>query len=196
MADTKKRGEQPQVQVDTEIATRLRDPFETLYMGLVRTNDPLLLDKGGAGSGAELYHDLLRDGKVFTALQKRILAQIGRPFQVTPIKEGARGKRDAEALHDILKRSGFDKLCSELLEAILAGAAINEIVFTVRDGQYELARTPQRNLRRFAFVQPDEGKPLELRLLTRANMLTGEPLPPRTFVVHRVNPKDDNPNGT
>ena len=196
MAETKKRGAKPQVSVDTEIATRLRDPFETLYMGLVRSNDPLLLDKGGASNGAELYLDLKRDGKVFTSLQKRILAQISRPFQVSPIKQGARGKRDAEALHDILKRSGFDKLCSELLEAILAGAAINEIVFTVREGQYELARTPQRNLRRFAFVQPDDGQPLELRMLTRANMMTGEPLPPRTFVVHRVNPKDDNPWGT
>lgn len=185
----------PAPHLDTEIAGRLLDPFETLYMGLVRTNDPLVLEKGGAASGAELYRDLRRDGKVFTSLQKRILAQVGRPYQVTPIKEGERGKADAEALHDVLKRSGFDKLCAELLESVLTGTAINEIVFTVRDGQYELARTPQRNLRRFAFVQPDGGGPVELRMLTRANMLTGEQLPDRTFVVHRVNPQDDNPWG-
>lgn len=89
MAETTKRSAKPQVAVDTEIATRLRDPFETLYMGLVRSNDPLLLEKGGASSGAELYLDLKRDGKVFASLQKRILAQIGRPFQVTPVKQGA-----------------------------------------------------------------------------------------------------------
>jgi hypothetical protein len=29
--------------LDTEVANRLRDPFEQLFSGLVRTNDPLLL---------------------------------------------------------------------------------------------------------------------------------------------------------
>ena len=185
----------PEPQLDTEIASRLLDPFETLYMGLVRTNDPLLLEKGSAASGADLYRDLKRDGKVFSALQKRVLALVGRPYQVVPVQDGGRGKADAEVLQDILKRSGFDKLCSELLEALLTGAAINEIVMTIRDGRYEVARAPQRALRRFAFVQPDDGGPPELRMLTRANLLTGEPLPPRAFVVHRVNPQDDNPWG-
>lgn len=202
MAETTKtrRGTKAQAapaapQLDTEIAHRLLDPFETLYMGLVRTNDPLLLEKGSASSGADLYRDLRRDGKVFSALQKRVLALVGRPYQVVPVEDGDRGKRDAETLHDILKRSAFDKLCRDLLEALLTGAAINEVVMTFRDGHYQVARAPQRALRRFAFVQPDGGGPVELRMLTRANMLTGEPLPPRTFIVHRVNPQDDNPWG-
>lgn len=182
--------------LDTEVAHRLLDPFETLYMGLLRTNDPLLLEKGGAHSGAELYRDLRRDGKVFSALQKRKLALIGRPYQVEPVEQGARGSADAEKLHDILKRSGFDKLCSQLLEALVLGAAISEVVFTWRNGQVEVARAPQRALRRFVFVQEDAGKPPELRLLTRENLITGIPLPDRTFIVHRVNPEDDNPWGT
>ena len=182
--------------LDTEIAHRLLDPFETLYMGLLRSNDPLLLEKGGAHSGAELYRDLKRDGKVFSALQKRKLALIGRPFQVDPVKAGARGKRDAALLNDILKRSGFDALCNNLLEALLLGTAINEVVFTIREGQYELARSPARALRRFVYIQTEPGQPPELRLLTRSNMLTGEPLPDRAFVVHRVNPEEDNPWGT
>lgn len=182
--------------LDTEIAHRLLDPFETLYMGLLRTNDPLLLEKGGAHSGAELYRDLKRDGKVFSALQKRKLALVGRPYQVEPVEQGARGSADAEKLHDILKRCGFDKLCSQLLEALVLGAAISELVFTWRNNQFEVARTPQRALRRFVFVQEDAGKPPELRLLTRENLITGIPLPDRTFIVHRVNPEDDNPWGT
>lgn len=185
----------PAPQLDTEIAHRLLDPFETLYMGLVRSNDPLLLEKSSAASGAELYRDLKRDGKVYSALQKRVLALIGRPYQVVAIEQGARGTRDAEALQDILKRSGFDKLCADLMEALLTGAAINEVVMTIRDGQYEVARAPQRALRRFVFVQPEGGGPVELQMLTRSNMLTGEPLPPRSFIVHRVNPQDDNPWG-
>lgn len=182
------------VHLETEIANRLVDPFETLFQGLVRANDPLLLEKG-VSSGDDLYRDLITDGKVFSSLQKRILAQVGRPYVVEPVEQGDRGKADAEQLHDILKRSGFDKLCSELLEAILCGAAINEVVFTVRAGRYEVDRAPQRRPKRFVFVQPEGGGPVELRMLTRDNMLTGVPLPDRTFIVHRVNPRDDNPWG-
>lgn len=199
MAETTKRskaGKAVAPQLDTEIAHRLLDPFETLYMGLLRTNDPLLLEKQGPQSGAELYEDLMRDGKVFSALQKRKLAMLGRPYQVAPVEETAKGKADAEQLQDILKRGGFDKLCGELLDATIKGAAINELVFTWRNDRYEIARAPQRALRRFAFVQDEAAKPPMLRLLTRENMLTGIPLPDRTFIVHRVNPKDDNPWGT
>ncbi len=190
-----KEKPQPAPQLDTEIAHRLLDPFETLYMGLVRSNDPLLMEKATATSGADLYRDLKRDGKVYSALQKRVLALIGRPYQVVPIGQGDRAKADAQTLQDILKRSGFDKLCADLMQALLTGAAINEVVMTIREGRYEVARAPQRALRRFVFVQPDDGRPVDLRLLTRTNMLNGEPLPPRTFVVHRVNPQDDNPWG-
>jgi phage gp29-like protein len=58
------------------------------------------------------------------------------------------------------------------------------------------ARIVKRAQRRFKFVQADENSPPELRLLTKNNMLTGEPLPVRKFIVHRVNPEDDNPYGT
>lgn len=181
--------------LETEYAHRLLDPFEQLFQGLVRTNDPLLLERGGPGSGAELYRDLRRDGKVFAALQKRKLALVGRPYQVTPVTPGARGDADAETLQAILKRSSYDRLCYQQMDALLAGTAVNEMVYTVREGLYQLARTPQRALRRFAFVQEEEQGPPALRLVTRANMITGQPLPERAFVVHRVNAEDDNPWG-
>lgn len=41
---------------------------ETDYLGVLRLNDPLLLEKG---QHIELYRDLKRDGKVFSTLQKR-----------------------------------------------------------------------------------------------------------------------------
>ena len=54
-------------ELDSEFANRLRDPFEQHYMGVLRTNDPLLLERGNGG--VELYRDLRRDGKVFSGLQ-------------------------------------------------------------------------------------------------------------------------------
>ena len=105
-------------ELDSEFANRLLDPFENNYMGVLRTNDPLLLERGNGS--VELYRDLKRDGKVFDGLQKRQLALVGKPWQVEPrVKDDAKGTQDAETLTAILKGIAFDRLCSELLEAML-----------------------------------------------------------------------------
>ena len=182
-------------ELDSEFANRLRDPFETNYMGVLRTNDPLLLERGNGS--VELYRDLKRDGKVFDGLQKRQLALIGKPWQVEPrIKDDAKGTQDAETLTAILKGIAFDRLCSELLEAMLTGFTVAEVVWTVRDGLVVPARVIKRAQRRFVYVQGSEDAPAWLHLLTREAMLTGVPVPERKFIVHRVNPEDDNPYGT
>ena len=56
--------------LQTEVASRLSDPYAKPFMGVVTTSDPLLQERGGMGSSAsELYRDLLRDGKVHSGLQ-------------------------------------------------------------------------------------------------------------------------------
>lgn len=179
-------------ELDTEVASRLRDPFETLYLGVLRTQDPLLLERGN--EGAEIYRDLKRDGKVFSALQKRILALVSKPWQVEPV-DGT-SLQDAEALTAILKGFAFDKLCQELMEAVLCGWALGEIVWTRRDNRVVPARVAQRARRRFRYVQGEEHAPPVLHLLTHEDMSRGTPIPERKFIVHRVNPEDDNPYGS
>ena len=183
-------------ELNTEVANRLRDPFENLFEGVLRTNDPLLLERGHGGHSFELYRDLKRDGKVFSGLQKRKLALISRPWQVDPIDDGEAGQRDAAVVLAMLKSVMFDKLCSELLDALLVGFVPTEIVWTVRNGLVTPDRIVKRAQRRFVYVQVDPNAAPELRLLTSSNMLTGEVLPPNKFIVHRVNPEDDNPYGT
>lgn len=181
--------------LDSEFANRLRDPFEQHYMGVLRTNDPLLLERGNGG--VELYRDLRRDGKVFSGLQKRQLALVGKAWQVEPRdKNSAKGSQDAETLTAILKGIAFDRMCGELQEALLAGYAVAEIVWTIRYGMVVPARVIKRAQRRFVYVQDDENSPPRLHLLTRENMQKGIPVPDRKFIVHRVNPEDDNPYGT
>lgn len=180
--------------LESEVANRLRDPFEQNYMGVIQTADPLLLEKGDPSG--EIYRDLKRDGKVFSGLQKRKLALAGREWQVVPVEDGEAQSADAEVVSDILKRCSFDQVCQDLMDALLRGFAVSEIVWTVRDGYYVPSRIVKRAQRRFKFVQTDEHQPPELRLLTTDNMLTGVALPPRKFIVHRVNPEDDNPYGT
>lgn len=191
---TKAAGKPAAPELHSEFANRLRDPFESYFSGVLETNDPLLLERGNAG--AAIYRDLKRDGKVFDGLQKRQLALIGKPWQVQPVEQSDDGTQDAEAVTAILKACNFDRLCAELLDALLTGFTVAEIVWTVRDNLVVPQRVVKRAQRRFKFVQLDENSPPALHLLTRANMLTGEPVPERKFIVHRVNPEDDNPYGT
>ncbi len=185
----------PPAELDSEFANRLRDPFEHHYLGVLRTNDPLLLERGS--SSAELYRDLKRDGKVFDGLQKRQLSLIGKEWQVEPRNKGsAKGTADAQTVTEILKAFGFDKLCAELLDALLTGFEVCEIVWTVRDGLVVPGRVVKRARRRFIYRQEGENSAPWLHLLTRENMLTGVPVPERKFIAHRVNPEDDNPYGT
>jgi phage gp29-like protein len=182
-------------ELDTEFANRLIDPFETHYLGILRTNDPLLLERGNGG--VELYRDLRRDGKVFSGLQKRQLALVGKSWQVEPVdKENAKAKADAEVLTHILKGFGFDQMCKDFLESLLAGFSVGETVWTIRDDLVVPERVIKRAQRRFVFVQDDEHAPAQLHLLTRNAMQRGIPVPERKFIVHRVNPEDDNPYGT
>lgn len=181
--------------LDTEFANRLRDPFEQTYMGVLQTNDPLLLERGNAS--VEIYRDLKRDGKVFSGLQKRQLALIGKPWQVEPVdKEAPGATKAAETVTKILKGFAFDNLCKELLEALLCGFAPAEIVWTIRDNLVVPARVVKRAQRRFKYLQLDEHKPPALHMLVTGDMLRGIPVPDRKFIVHRVNAEDDNPYGT
>lgn len=180
-------------ELNTEFASRLRDPFTTLFMGVLETNDPLLLERGR--TDAAIYRDLKRDGKVFDGLQKRQLALIGKPWQVEPLLQGGDTTRDVETMTAILKACSFDAVCADLLDALLAGWVVAEIVWTVQGKLVVPQRIVRRDRRRFKFVQPDDGPP-KLHMLTRENMLTGVAVPERKFIVHRVNPEDDNPYGT
>lgn len=164
-------------ELETEVANRLRDPFEMTYMGVVRTNDPLLLERGDGARAFELYRDLKRDGKVFSGLQKRKLAVIAKSWQVEAIEEGPQGERDAKIVTKILKRMGFDKLCDELLDALLVGFVPAEIVWAIRNNMVAPARVVKRAQRRFVYVQDDAHAEPALHLLTQANMLKGEAVP-------------------
>lgn len=177
-------------ELDTEVASRLRDPFEHDYMGVIRPNDPLL---GEHGNNWQLYRDLKRDGKVFAGLQKRTLALISRPWTVSPI-DGT-SEMDAQIVQQMLAAFNFDRLCADLMEALIVGFAPAEIVWTVRDGLYAPQRVVKRAQRRFVYVQ-DDTRPPQLRMLTQQDMVRGVELPERKFLVHRVNPEDDNPYGT
>ena len=187
----------------TEVASRRADPFEVDFMGVLKSNDPLLSERG---DNLEVYRDLKRDAKVFSSLQKRIGALLCHPWAVDPVRPG--DTASSEALSSLLKMFNFDQLCRDLMDAVLMGYAISEIVWVARDGFIVPDRIPKRRQKRFVFVDeesragrgssrtaPTRNAGAQLHLLTREQMLKGIPVPDKKFIVHRVNPEDDNPYG-
>ncbi|MDO8654201.1 MAG: DUF935 family protein [Undibacterium sp.] len=175
--------------MQTEVATVLRDITYPFYTTVLRQQDDTLLQRG-AGKGLKIYDEIERDPKVFASLQKRKLAVIGRPWQVDPASDSAQDKAAAEMVKRNLTRINFDTVTLNALDAILKGYSVAEIVWAQDGREFIIDRIMPRNARRFTFdidYQP--------RMLTFENMMVGEALPDRKFIVHSYGGKDGSPFG-
>ncbi|MDR2710295.1 MAG: DUF935 domain-containing protein [Burkholderiales bacterium] len=172
-----------------EIATRARDIWRRPYGGVIQNYDDTLITRGG-GKGIWLYDELERDTTVYASLSKRKSAVTSRAWKVDPASEDAPDVVAADLVRAALEGITFDDACYHLLDALLKGFAVTEIMWDNSDGQTVVAAMIPRDQRRFTFAEDGS-----LRLLTEAQPFTGEELPPRKFIVHSVGAKDGNPFG-
>jgi len=186
MTDIKKS--RPPAATD-EIASVKRDPFLPLFSGLLQQNDDTLATRG-QGKGIRLYEEIERDAHAFSCLHKRKMSVISRPWEVTPASESTLDQRAAEVVRTQLGNIGFDHLCLNLLDAINKGFSVGEVLWESTGSEIVASEVRARDQRRFWF-----GENYELRLKTQANMLPGEELPERKFIVHSLGAKDGNPYG-
>ncbi|MFM2329916.1 MAG: hypothetical protein RLZZ494_2019, partial [Pseudomonadota bacterium] len=101
-------GTMPPAVLDTEVGTRLKDPFEPLFMGIIRTNDSVLRASGGHHSW-QLYLDLMRDGKVASGMEKFISTLLRYPYQVEPVEDTPKGKASAATIQRVLDALPFNR---------------------------------------------------------------------------------------
>lgn len=171
------------------IATVQRDITHPFFTSVMRQQDDTLLQRGG-GKGLKIYDEIERDAKVFSSLQKRKLAVIGRPWQVDPASPSARDKAAAEMVKRNLMRINFDTVTLNALDAILKGFSVGEVIWAQDGKEFVIDRILPRNARRFTFDL--DFKP---RMLTWQNLMVGEELPERKFIVHSYGGKDGSPFG-
>jgi len=173
-----------------EIATIARDIHRPMHFGGVLENlDDTLKTRGGA-KGLKIYDELERDAHAYAVLQKRKLAVTARPWQVDPASDRRDDKKAAELVRVQLQALGFDQLTTDLLDALLKGFAVGEVLWSIDGAQVVAREVVARDQRRFCFTDA-----LALRLLTRERPVEGEELPPRKFIVHRFGAKDGSPYG-
>jgi phage gp29-like protein len=172
-----------------EIATVARDITYPAFGGVLRHQDDTLLTRGG-GRGLLIYDDIERDCEAYAVLQKRKMAVISRPWQVDPASPSRADKKAADLVKAQLDALDFDHVCLNLLDALLKGYAVGEVMWSVEGAEIVATEIKPRDQRRFGF--DDEYK---LRLKTFENMLPGMALPDRKFIVHSFGAKDGNPYG-
>lgn len=180
---------EPEV-ITHEIASRETDPRHPLFMGhLVPNNDPTLKTRG-SGKGLALYDELKRDLRLLGLLEKRRMAVVTREWQVVPASDRPLDQRAAEVVREQLLDMPFDDACLALLDAILKGFAVGEVMWEVVGGAVVAREIRPRPQYRFVF-DTVEG----LRLLTHGGPVDGVAVPDRKFIVHRQPADDGSPYG-
>lgn len=184
--------------VTDEIATISRDvDLFSGWLNRLENPDPVLRTES-RGKGLKLYDEVDRDPHAGAVLQTRYLAVVGKEWEVIPAdqpgKRGRRAKTDrneeiARFVESALSACNFDQARSEMLQGILYGFYVVEVIWTKTDKGVVPGRLRAKHPRRFTFTANRE-----LRLLTPENQVEGVPVPDRKFIVFTYG-SSDNPYG-
>lgn len=176
-------------EIKNEIAGSKRDIFNLPANGIFKNTDETLKNRAGS-DGLKIYDDLENDTHASAVLQKRKLAVLARDWEIVPASDAPADVEAAEFIDDCLKNLLFDQVCLDLMDAILKGYAVSEIMWEVAGDKIRPTAILSREPRRFLFDEDTR-----LRLLTPENRQTGEIMPDNKFIVHRYGGKAGNPYG-
>lgn len=181
------KGRKPETR---EIASAEKDiDLFSGWTGRMENPDAVLRTES-LGRGVRLYEELERDWQVFAQLQVRTLALQACEWQVEPAGAGRKEMEEADFVGRILREANFDRLCKDLMQAVLTGYKPVEIMWDVSEGEVRIREFRGRRPSRFAFDMDGN-----LRLLTTENPYDGEPVPERKFIVWTYGGSDACPYG-
>ncbi len=175
--------------VGVEVSSQISDPFWAYYTGKILLNPDKTLRTEGLNN-TELYEDLLRDPQVRSNLQTRRLAVIGREWLVAPASDSRQDQEIADFVKNVLLAFDFDSARFNLLQGILTGFKVSEIMWEYSEGDVWVKEMIARPSRRWSF-----GLKRELRMLTRQNSFDGGPVPERKFQLFRYSSDNGSPYG-
>lgn len=184
------KKKQPTLTPETQqIATTSNNVAYPVFGDTLTPQDDTLLSRG-QGKGLKIYDDIERDTHAYAVLQKRRLAVVSREWRVDPASDNAQDIEAAEGITRFLKQIPFDRICLDLLDAVLKGFAVGEAMWDLSDGYHLIKDVVAVDQRRIVFDK--DSKP---RLLTPANRMNGIELPERKFIIHQWGSKNGDPYG-
>lgn len=190
-----------------ELTSAFEDSSYNVF-GIPQPEDPL---QWLLGDRIERYQELLLDPDIISCLQKRTYAVVAAEWEVQQASKDKKDELVARFVRWCLEEIQFDKICLELLEALVLGYKVAEIIWTKKTWVDEETKKkfevvcPEdirtRDSHKFTFVKPEQPSKnatlwgYELRFLTLHNPIQGTPLPDKKFIIHSIGSKTSNPFG-
>lgn len=191
-------GARKSLRITDEVASIARD-IDIFYGWIKRLENPdPVLRSEAAGKGLKLYDEVDRDAHAGSVLQQRSLAVVGKEWEIVPAASARKQGRPASTSREqvvadfvsgVLENCNFDQARQEILKAILYGFYAVEILWEKTPSGIGIRKLIAKHPRRFSFTMERE-----LRLITPSDMIEGEPVPDRKFVVFTCG-DSDNPYG-
>jgi len=185
-------------QITDEVATIAKD-IDIFYGWIKRLENPdPVLRSEAAGKGLKLYDEVDRDAHAGSVLQQRNMAVVGKEWEIIPAKSARKLGRPASTtqeeivadyVSDVLENCNFDQARQEILKAVLYGFYSIEVIWNATKDSIKIKKLIAKHPRRFSFTMDRE-----LRLITPSNMIEGEPVPDRKFIIFTYG-DSDNPYG-
>lgn len=162
------KGKKPCVETGREVAgTGENNDITKLYIGSLALPDDSVLRNRGGGR-LDIYKEVLNDDEVKSAFTQRQDAVISREWKVEPGGDKPIDIEAAEAMSELLKSVGFDRVTKLMHYGVFYGYAVAELIYGIKDNLYWIDDIKVRDRRRFRFTPTGE-----LRLLTQNNMHEG-----------------------
>ena len=176
-----------------EVAAYSKNPFESSISGLshygrsddmiVRPNDELILQKGGA-QAFNVYQRLLFDDTVQAGMAKLTQEITAREYVLESAEDTPGDNAVKDFCQNLLGKLQLDEVYSSMMEAYIVGFSVCEVMWR---------RTPYgiipfdlrfRDQRRFRFQENEDADyGFEMRMATHEEPLYGIELPARKFIV-------------
>lgn len=152
-------------------------------------------DGGDPARQAELFGEMLeKDAKLASLLQMRVLAVQGLPWTIEPADASPEARRAANLARETLAALDLSGPFAALLQAIPYGYAACEILWRLDGARLAIQALEPVEPRRLTWL-PRGGLPLPAvpRLVTDAEPIFGQELPPWKFVVHQYRARSGSP---
>lgn len=152
---------------------------------IVRPNDELLIQKGGA-EAFNVYCRLIFDETVQSALIKMTQEVTSRQWKLKPASDKPGDIAVRDYVEEQLNRLQIDEIYRGLLESYIVGFTVGEVMWRRTKSGVVPYDFRFRDQRRFRFQEAEEADyGFTMRLATREDPYAGIELPARKFVVHR-----------
>ena len=168
------------------------------YAGQRYYNPDKVLRTRGNGKGIKLYDEVMADAQVTSTMQSRMLAVVGKEWDIVPAKQTTKVGRPAatpkeQAMADFVKETlddtNIQQMKQEILKAIVYGFMVVEVMWKYIGDSVTVDKFIGKHPSRFAFNWERQ-----LKLLTLKNPINGEDVPDRKFIVLTYG-SSDNPYG-